>query len=395
MSAFVLVVSSVLLLVTGYRSIRLYSNVNDVVNQVKHLIENGGTIGQTPADTALSSTYLEIIFGDDPELLAQLKQIVEKGMQETPDVKDGEISAIIVTYRKNGDDKIENVVAHIAGGFPLGRRKISMHRDGFFAEQIDNNLWQTGDSELKFLGRDLIVWAGNEDDERAQKEILEAIFSGEITVLADSIAAKKLYYTVVLPAPKQIVPPQMRSHVRAIMLNGMLSPEQGTFETIVLTDNERSASMVSSMMYDMKLSALVGLRTRFRGVLEDSPWGPYIPVWWAYEMANTVEDMELARRERTVRLSSQYERRMVNATMKTIERFGRDYSQIRGVEEEKLDPRVVDARMQTGKPVHYWSESHRWGPDWPFSAASTNILIQTPDDQEQSLDSAPPVTQPL
>jgi len=380
--------------VTGYRTLRLYNNITDISSQVNYLIENGGTIGQAPADSTLSSTYLDIIFGDDPELLSQLKQAVEKGVKETPDVKDGEVAAIIVTYRKNGDDKIEHVAAHIAGGFPLGQRKITMHRDGYFASQIDENLWQTGDSSLKFLGRDLIVWANSEEDTRAQKEMIEAVFSGEIMLLASNITDKPLFYTAVLPAPRHLVPDKMKPHVRAILLNGSLSPDRGTFELIVLTDNERSAALVSTMMYDLRTSILIGLRTRFGGVQEDSPWGPHVPVWWAYEMANAVEDMQLTRRDRTVRLTSQYERRMVNVTLKTIERFGRDYTMIRGVQQDKLDPRVMDARMQSRKPNHYWSDAHRWGPDWPIGS-STNLLIQRPADEVEKLDAAPPVSSTL
>jgi hypothetical protein len=379
---------------TGYRSVRLYDNMTDIRDQVRYLIENEGTIGQAPAETTLSATYLEIVFGDDPELLAELKLAVERGMRETPDVQQGEISAIIVTYRRNGDDRIENVVAHVVGGFPLGQRKISMHRDGFFASQIAENLWSTGDSALRFLGRDIAVWAKNEEDERGQRELIEAIFSGEILSLADSISQKPMYYTAVFPAPRQIVPTKMRPHVRAILLNGMLSAERGEFEMIVLTDNERATALVSSMMFDLKTSMQIAMRTRFRGVLQESPWGPYVPVWWAYEMANTMEDMELTRRDKTVRLSARYERRMVNATLKTIERFGRDYTAIRGVKDQKLDPRVVDARLQSRKPGHYWGDDHRWGPDWPIGV-STNLLIQRPEDEQRSLDPAPPVTQPF
>lgn len=386
-----MILALVAVMATGYRSFRLYSTVSDVQAQVRYLIDSGATIGQTSADSALSSAYLEIIFGDDPELLNQLKAVVDRGMAAMPDVQQGEISSIIVTYRKNGDDRIENVVANIMGGFPLGRRNISMHRDGFFANQIDQNLWQTGDSALRFLGRDLAVWANNEDDERDQRELIEAIFAGEVLVVANSITDKPMYFTAVFPAPRQIVPAKMRNHVRAILLNGYLSAERGSMELVVLADNERSTALISSMMHDLKISILVGLRTRFRGVMEDTPWGPSIPVWWAYEMANTVEDMELVRRDRTVRLSTRFERRMVNATLKTIERFGRDYSQIRGVQEEKLDPRVVDARLRSTKPGHYWSDAHRWGPDWPIGV-STNILIRRPGDEERSFDSAPPVT---
>ncbi len=378
------------LAVTGYRSYRLYDYASDVTTQVKYLIENGGTIGEADADTTLSTAYLEIIFGNDPELLAQLKQAVEKGIQETPDVKDGEIAGILVTYRKNGDDKIEHVVAHVLGGFPLGRRKITMHRDGFFASQLGDNLWSTGDSALKFLGREMIVWANNEEDARMQKELIEAIFSGEILPLAEDIGRKPLYFSAVLPAPKHILPDKIKRHVRAMLINGSLSPERGTFELVVLTDNDRSAALVSSSLYDLRSSILVALRTRFRGVLQETPWGPQT-VWWSYEMANTVEDMQLDRRDRTVRLSTQFERRMVNATLKSIERFGRDFTAIRGVQEDKLDPRMVDARMRSRKPGHYWNDDHRWGPDWPIAAA-TNLLIQRPAEDVEQLDTAPPVS---
>jgi len=379
---------------TGYKTLRIYNSLTEFRTDIKYLIESGGTIGQAPAESALSAEYLDLIFGNQPELLEQLKKAVEQGMEKMPDVRQGEVSAIIVTYRKNGDDQIENVVAHVTGGFPLGRRKISMHRDGFFASQLDKNLWATGESSLKFLGRDLIVWANTEEDERTQKELIESIFSGEVIVLADSISEKPIHYTAVFPSPQQLVPQRMRKHVRAMVMNGMLSPENGAIELIVLSESERSAAMVGSMVQDLKMALHIALRTRFAGVLIDSPWGPYVPVWWAYEMANTLEDVQIERKERTVSMSVQYERRMVNASLKTVERFGRDYSQIKGTQEDKLDPRVVDASLQTKKPLHYWSEAHKWGPDWPFGS-STNIIVRRPDDPNRALEEAPQVTKPL
>lgn len=387
-------VVAVMAFTTGYRSLRMYRGATEVRESVRYLMENGGTIGQAPAESALSDSYLEIVFGEDPELLEQLKKAVERGSAAMPDVRQGEIAAIIVTYRKNGDDKIENVVAHLAGGFPLGTRRISMHRDGFFAHQLDRHLWTTGDSGIRFLGRDLVVWANNEEDEKAQRELIESVFSGEVIILADSIAQKPLYYSMVFPSPEQVVPAKMRNHIRAILVNGYLAPDRGSMELVVLTKSEVGTALVGSMMNDLKVALQVALRTRFAGVLIESPWGPHVPVWWAYEMANTLEDVEITRRDRTIRMSSQYERRMVNATLKTIERFGRDFSQIKGVTEDKLDPRVVDARMQTRKPNHYWSEAHKWGPDWPFGSG-TNIVISRPGEEDRTLDAAPPVTQPF
>lgn len=390
----VFVVATVVSITTGYKTFRIYENANQVSANIKYLIESGGTIGQAPADSALSSAYLDIIFSDEPELLEQLKPIVENGTEKMPDVRQGEVSAIIVTYRKNSDGGIENVVAHIAGGFPLGRRKISMHRDGFFAGQLDRNLWATGDSSLKFLGRDLIVWTGSEEDELAQKDLIAAVFSGEVSVLAESISQKPIYYTAVFPAPEQVVPLKMRHHVKAMVFRGHLTPENGSMEFIILSESEKSVALVAAMVHDIKTALQIALRTRFAGVLIDSPWGPYVPVWWAYEMANTLEDIQIERRDKAVRVSVQYERRMVNATLKTVERFGRDYSQIKGSLEDKLDPREVDAGLETKKPLHYWSEQHKWGPDWPFGA-STNVIVRRPEDNNRTLDAAPEVTRPL
>jgi hypothetical protein len=268
-----------------------------------------------------------------------------------------------------------------------------MHRDGFFASQIEPNVWQTGDAGIRFLGRDMIVWANDEEDERSQRELIEAIFTGEVVILADAVAQKPLYYTVALPAPRDLVPPRMKNHIRAILLNGYISPEKGSTELVVLAESDRSAARVSTMLFDLKTSMQVALRTRFRGVMEETAWNPkFIPVWWSYEMANTLEDVVLTRRDRTVSLSSEYERRMVNAQMKSIERFGRDYTQIRGYKEDKLDPRVVDARMKTTKPLHYWSEAHKWGPDWPFGTG-TNVLVQRASEDDLTVDSAPPTTE--
>lgn len=388
---------SVAVLATGYagsRAVGLNEYVTDVESRVRYLVENGENVGSSPADEALSAEYLELIFGADEDLLAQVKKAVERGMKDTPDALDGQVSGILVTYRRNGDDKTENVVAHIVGEFPLGGRQISMHRDGFFADQVDPNLWSTGDAAIRFLGRDMIVWSNSEEDERIQREIIEAFFAGEVILLAEHILQKPVHFTMVLPAPQEILPSRMKAHVRAVLLNGFLAPDEGSMEVVFLADSERSAARISSMARDLNTSLQLILRTRFQGVVLETAWGDHIPTWWALEMANALDTIELERRNFTVNMSIDFERVMVNAVLKSIERFGRDYSQIRGVQGEKLDPRVVDARMQTRKPSHYWSEAHKWGPNWPFGSG-TNIFIQGIEPKRDLQQAAPPVTEPL
>jgi hypothetical protein len=116
---------------------------------------------------------------------------------------------MIVTYRRNRDGgKIEDVVATVVGGFPLGHRKPGFHKDGFFAHQLDNRLWETGNSLIGFLGRDLVPFA-EAQAEQAHNELIESVMQGDIMPLAESLS-RPLYFTAVFPDPKRLVPPQLR-----------------------------------------------------------------------------------------------------------------------------------------------------------------------------------------
>ncbi len=371
---------------------RLYDSTTGIRDQVRYLIENGETIGQAPASDALSSSYIGDIFGDDPELREELNKAVAKGMEDDPSLKMGEIAAMAVTYRRNGDDQIKDLVVNVFGDLPLGEREIGFHRDGFFKGQVDRNLWQTGQSALQFLGRDLALLSENEEAANKQNELIEAIFSGEIMPLADSISEAPLYYTIVFPDPKNLTKGPLRRHVKAIVMKGYLSPQSGWVEIVALAKDDQSANYVAGFMNDLRTALVFAMRTRFRGVMQDTAWGNYVPVWWAYEMANTLEETTLVKDRSTVVLRSEYQRVMVNASLKTIERFGRDLSRLRGVETEKLDPRLVDARMQSRSPSHYWSDAHRWGPNWPIGV-STNAGSDA--ESEIPSEDLPPVTQPL
>ena len=365
-------------LFASYRGKRLYDTAKEWKTEVRYLIDNGGTIGEAPAAEAMDQGYLEAVFGGDPDLLAKLRSVIAKGMAEDPAMNLGEVAAMIVTYHMNGENRVEDVAAHIIGGFPLGQRKRGFHRDGFFRHQIDGSLWNSGNSAIAFLGRDILVFA-DEAVVNKQQELLESILSGNILPLANSIIENPLYYTAVFPDPRRVVPPQLRPHVQAVIIKGHFAPEEGSMETMVLTPNPESASYALSILYDMLLAGRMALQSRFAGVENDTAWGKHIPVWWAYEMVKTLGKTTVEKEQNIVRLKSKFERTMVNASLKSIERMGRDLAQMQGSLEEKLDPRLVDARMRTTKPQHYWSEEHKWGPDWPIGDASNRAQIVRAD----------------
>lgn len=377
----VLIVLGALLVCGAYvaaRAHRLYSVGRDLESQVRYLIENGGTIGEVPAEQAFSVDFLEAIFGDDPELLAQLKAMVRKGLSDEPALHVGEVAAMLVTYQSDENGAISDVVIHAIGGFPLARRKPSFHRHGYFFQQIDPNLWNYGNTLLGFLGRDVVLFASDDATVARQQELIDTLFQGEIIPLAERIR-KPMYYTMVLPEPKHIVPPQLRKHVQAAVFKGFLSPYQGKTDLMLLCPDARSAAYTLQIAGDMKLVTELLLKTRWGGVERETLWGKVRNPWWAYEMVQNLERSTLKREETLVRFHSEFERVMVNAILKVIERASRDMAAMRMVQDERLDPREADAKLRTKKPLHYWSEAHQWGPDWPIPpiVTGTNAVGDT------------------
>ncbi len=373
--------------VLGLRARRVYEVARDWRSEIRYLIESGGTVGAAPAADTFAADYLDAIFGSDPELLTHLKGVIARGLADDPTLNLGEVSAMIVTYRRNAQGKIEDVVATVVGGFPLGHRKPGFHRDGFFAHQLDERLWETGNSMISFLGRDLVPFA-EPQAEQAHNEIVESIMQGDIMPLAESLT-RPLYYTAVFPDPRRLVPPQLRPHLQALILKGHLSQQNGSYETILLSPTAQSATYALSLIQDMRMAAQVFLKARWAGETRKTEWGDTTGTWWAYEYSQLIEKSQIVKEQNIIRIKSDFARVMVNATLKSIERMGRDLRQIRGTLDERLDPRLVDARMQSGKPLNYWTKEHQWGPDWPIAAPSTNATgVTAPVD-------TPAVTQPL
>jgi hypothetical protein len=360
--------------IAAYRANRIWRMANDFKAQVRYLIENGGTIGEAPAKETFSVDYLQAIFGDNPELLEKLKNVVHEGLADEPALNLGEVAAMLVTYHMVETGKVEDVVVHAIGGFPIAREKPGFHRHGYFFQQIDKNLWEAGNIVIGFLGRDMVLFSASDATTEAQQALIDSLFSGDIMMLVDNLS-RPLYYTAVFPDPRRIVPPQLRGHVQAVVLKGMLSPQKGLWETILLTPSANSAGYAFSLLRDMKLAGELALKTRWHGVAVEREWGTWIDTWWAYEMVQTMEKAQMEQQQNLIRMKSDFGRVMVNAVVKSLERMSRDLAQMRGSLDERLDPREVDARLATSKPMHYWSDPHQWGPDWPFPP-ETNMLTE-------------------
>ena len=342
-------------------------------HNVRYLVDNKETIGEKSAAETFSPVYLDAVFGFDQRLLLELKRLIAAGVAENPGINLGEVTAMVVVYNKLDDDRVTNVAVRVLGGFPIHERKPGLHRDGFFGHQIDRNLWAVGNSTLSLLGRDMLIFA-DPDVAAQQQELNEAVLTGSILPLAKSIESNALHYVALFPDPRRVVPVQMKPHIQALVLKGFMSPAAGSWEADLLTTSPRASSYVLDVVDDLRTAAIVALKTRFDGVVHQSSWGPYVSTWWAVAMVDTLTKAVLEKRQSVVSLKADHGRVMVNATLKSIERMGRDMVAMRGVMDDRLDPRIVDQRMDNGKPLHYWSREHMWGPDWPIAGPPTNRL---------------------
>ncbi|MEM7391988.1 MAG: hypothetical protein AAF492_06525, partial [Verrucomicrobiota bacterium] len=359
-----------------YRGVRLYQMANDLRDYVRYQADDAAAVDAVPASQALSGQYLEGIFGNNPELLGKLKGVVQKGLSDIPSLNLGEVSSMIVTYRRDdsGAGDVKDVVAHVMGGFPLGKLKPGFHRDGYFKGVLDRQLWDMGQTALAFLGRDMVLFSQPAIAQK-QQQLIEALFNGNIMPLVSDIQ-EPLYFTAVFPDPRRLVPRPLRKHIQAIVFKGYLHTDNGFCEMIVLTSGSQSATLTLGAISDLKRLAEVTLRTKFRGVVQTTEWGPQVNPWWAYEFLTASEKATVELHGNVIRVRSRFERVMVNAVLKSVERLGMDLAQMRGSLDERQDPRLVYAALKAGRSEKdlvradrfYWSPPHVSGPNWPLGA---------------------------
>jgi len=341
----------------AFRAHRVWNIAKDMRTQLRYLAEGEETIGEVPAAAAFDSEYLRSVFGEDPGLFQQLQTVVARGLEESPVLNLGEVSAMMVTHRKGADGQSKDVVVHVLGGFPTGERKIGFHRDGYMKKMIDSHLWDVGNIALGSLGRDMVLF-GQDETLTPHQELVEAVFRGDIMPLVETLD-EPIYFTLVFPDPQHIVPPQLKKHIQAVIMKGYLGFKDGKTDVLFLSPSTRSARYAFSILQDLKTAAELALEVKWGGVKDTDRWSaePRVQCWWAYELVQNSKASTFERESSIIRMSSTYGRVMNNAVLKMIERFGRDSSQM----QMAYHPETEKDKTADG----YWSTAHKWGPDWP------------------------------
>ena len=228
-------------LVVGWRAWNVVNTAYGGFQHLRYLLESGETVEGAPADDVLSDSYLLSLFGDNPELVDRLKMVIDLGMATDANLKLGNVSAMVVTYQLDAASNVTDTAIYAVGGFPDPKsRRLGFHSTGYFKEELDADLWHTGNSLMNLLGRDIIVFCEEEKAE-AHMNLLYGLLNGDIVPLAKRIVEAPVHYAIVFPRPKELAPPNLKNHLQTVMFKGVMGPDTGKTEMMLVSQTMAKA----------------------------------------------------------------------------------------------------------------------------------------------------------
>lgn len=350
----------------GWRVLSVFRTSYGGFQHLRYLLESGETVEGSPADDVLSDNYLLSLFGDNPELVERLKTVVDLGMATDANLKLGSVSVMVVTYRKDLSGKIFDAAIYAVGGFPDPKSKrLGFHSSGYFREELDSDLWISGNSLMNLLGRDIIVFCEQEKAE-AHMALLYDLLNGNVLPLAQRIVEAPLHYAIVFPNPKELAPPNLRNSLQTVIIKGEMTGDNGKTEVMLVSPSVATAFQVRTIVKDLRNLAAIAIHDKFGGYVKQMTWGQMNDTWWAVEYSQLLDSLQLVQDQVLVVFRAEYDRAKNNALLKTVERAGRDLAAQKSMILAGDLPWEFAFREKDNPTGGYWSREHRWGPEWPL-----------------------------
>ncbi|HRT06710.1 MAG TPA: hypothetical protein P5204_13530, partial [Kiritimatiellia bacterium] len=292
--------------------------------------------------------------------------VVDLGMATDANLKLGNVNVMVVTYRKDEANKVIDAAIYAIGGFPDPKSKrLGFHSTGYFRQELDKDLWLTGNSIMNLFGRDIIVFC-EQDKAEAHMALLYDLLNGRVLPLAQRIVEAPLHYAIVFPNPKELAPPNIRNSLQTVILKGEMTGDAGKTELMLVSPSVSSAYQVHVLVKDMRKLASITLNDKFSGYVKQMPWGPMNDVWWAVEYNELIRKLQLLQDQVLVVARTEYDRFKNNAILKTLERAGRDLAAQKAFLLSGDLPWEFTYREKDNPTGGYWSPEHRTGPEWPL-----------------------------
>jgi hypothetical protein len=253
--------AGVLALNVTQRFRRVVLETNQVRSVVQEAVRRQEMIVKAPARKEFSAAFLQMAFGDNPQLLEQIKEELGKALGANPALAQGDVATMLVTYRAEGE--LRDVAIHIFGNL-IPEKLPTFSSEGYWKSQLPDNFYKMGQSMLSTLGREVVILASPEA-EKQQRELMEAVLNDRYDTVRNYLH-EPVSFIAVIPEPGLLFTDRFRPYMAAALVKGKISMDEGRMEMVALSFDPKKAQELAQLLSDTRMMSVGIARVRF-----DSP----------------------------------------------------------------------------------------------------------------------------
>jgi hypothetical protein len=257
--------AGVLALNVTQRFHRVVQETNQVRTVVQEAVKRQEMIVKAPARKEFSAAFLQMAFGDNPQLLEQIKASLGKALGENPTLAQGDVAMMLVTYRAEGE--LRDVAIHIFGNL-MPEKLPAFSAEGYWKSQLPDNFFKMGQSMLSTLGREVVILASPEAEKR-QRDLLESILNNRYDTVQNYLH-DPVSFIVVIPEPGLLFTDRFRPYMAAALIKGKISLDEARAEMVALSMDPQKAQELAQLLSDTRMMAVGIARVRYGSSVADS-----------------------------------------------------------------------------------------------------------------------------
>jgi hypothetical protein len=257
--------AGVLALNVTQRFHRVVQETNQVRTVVQEAVKRQEMIVKAPARKEFSAAFLQMAFGDNPQLLEQIKGSLGKALGENPTLAQGDVAMMLVTYRAEGE--LRDVAIHIFGNL-VPEKLPAFSSEGYWKSQLPDSFFKMGQSMLATLGREVVILA-SPDAEKRQRDLLEAILNNRYDTVQNYLH-DPVSFIAVIPEPGLLFTDRFRPYMAAALVKGKISLDEGRAEMVALSMDPQKAQELAQLLSDTRMMAVGIARVRYGSSVAES-----------------------------------------------------------------------------------------------------------------------------
>lgn len=256
--AVLVLAAGVLALNVTQRFHRVIQETNQVRTVVQEAVKRQEMIVKAPARKEFSAAFLQMAFGDNPQLLEKIKDSLGKALGENPTLAQGDVAMMLVTYRAEGE--LRDVAIHIFGNL-VPEKLPAFSSEGYWKSQLPDNFYKMGQSLLSTMGREVVILASPESEKR-QKDLMEAVLNNRYETVQNYLH-DPVSFIAVIPEPGLLFTDRFRPYMAAALVKGKISLDEVRAEMVALSLDPKKAQELAQLLSDTRMMAVGIARVRY------------------------------------------------------------------------------------------------------------------------------------